>query len=119
MAFGQAIIARSGSREISGLVLTLTTAKNSIITTMSADTTTTTTTNPSRLLALPAELRNKIWEYTMKGGKFFSSHPIHLTSPSLLPQLTIPPPPQTAALYIWTTKTSGPTSSSRRASTSP
>lgn len=39
---------------------------------MSADTN---TANPSRLLALPAELRNRIWEYTMKGGKFFSSHP--------------------------------------------
>lgn len=40
-------------------------------------TTTTTTTNTCRLLALPAELRNKIWEYTMIGGKsHLSSHPI-------------------------------------------
>lgn len=29
----------------------------------------TTTTNDSRLLELPAELRNRIWAYTMKGGK--------------------------------------------------
>jgi hypothetical protein len=42
-----------------------------------ASDTTTTTTNPCRLLALPAELRNKIWEYTMKGGKFISSQQPH------------------------------------------
>ena len=76
MAFGRTIIARSISREISGSVLTHSTAKKFIITTMASatDTTTTnttTTTTSSRLLALPPELRNKIWEYTMIGGKFF------------------------------------------------
>lgn len=48
---------------------------------MSSDTT---TTNHCRLLALPPELRNKIWEYVMKGGKFhFSSHPISTPPPYL------------------------------------
>ena len=68
MAFGRTIIARSISREISGSVLTHSTAKKFIITTMASATDTTTS---SRLLALPPELRNKIWEYTMIGGKFF------------------------------------------------
>jgi hypothetical protein len=44
---------------------------------MSSDTTTTTT-NDCRLLALPPELRNKIWEYVMKGGKSSSHLNIHL-----------------------------------------
>ena len=49
---------------------------------MSSDTTDTTTTNPCRLLALPAELRNRIWEYTMIGGKFLLL-PSHLLPLSL------------------------------------
>ena len=42
----------------------------------------TTTTTSSRLLALPPELRNKIWEYTMIGGKFLLL-PSHLLPLSL------------------------------------
>jgi hypothetical protein len=41
-----------------------------------------TTTNTCRLLALPAELRNRIWEYTMIGGKFLLL-PSHLLPLSL------------------------------------
>ena len=84
MAFGRTMTIRSISRERPGSALTLKTAKISIITTMSTDTTT--TINPSRLLALPPELRNKIWEYTMKGGK---SHP-PIPSPHSPPPTTSP-----------------------------
>lgn len=72
MAFGRTAIIHSITHERPGSVLTLTPANTLRFTTMSTDTTT--TINPSRLLALPPELRNKIWEYTMKGGKSISSY---------------------------------------------
>jgi len=92
MAFGHTIIACSISHERSDSVLTPTTAKNPIIATMSSDTDALTTS--CRLLELPAELRNRIWEYTMKGGKLISSpQPTPFSSPSptnlfFLPQQT-------------------------------
>jgi hypothetical protein len=125
MAFGRTIIARSVSHESLWFGTNSQIAKSLTITTMSSDTTTTTTNNNCRLLALPAELRNRIWEYTMIGGKFLlSSHPnIHIHSPPLTILCTLTnhslSPSQTAAASTWTTSPSGPPSSLPRASTSP
>jgi hypothetical protein len=52
-----------------------------------SDNTSTSSTITSRLLALPAELRNRIWAYTMKGGKSISTFYTALSIP-----LTIHPP---------------------------
>jgi hypothetical protein len=85
MVLGWTIIIRSISHERPLLRYRRTNShyskKDPIISTMSSNDTPTTT-NTCRLLALPAELRNRIWEYTMIGGKFLLL-PSHLLPLSL------------------------------------